>query len=85
MYHWDCGMQSASSCSSRCVNRFRVSRTEEYDRYKGIDELMPFAKGVSAKSHDFDESGNETHTDYNKMMEIVCIKHGYRGYVGIEY
>ena len=64
---------------------FRVSRTEEYDRYKGIDELMPFAKGVSAKSHDFDESGNEKHTDYNKMMEIVCIKHGYRGYVGIEY
>ena len=64
---------------------FRVSRTEEYDRYKGIDELMPFAKGVSAKSHDFDESGNETHTDYNKMMEIVCVKHGYRGYVGIEY
>ena len=64
---------------------FRVSRTEEYDRYKGIDELMPFAKGVSAKSHDFDESGNETHTNYNKMMEIVCVKHGYRGYVGIEY
>ena len=64
---------------------FRVSETEEYDRYKGVDELMPFAKGVSAKSHDFDAQGNETHTDYFKMMDIVLNKHKYRGYVGIEY
>src|SRR5688572_16932203 len=28
---------------------------EEYDRYKGTAELMPYAKGVSAKSYDFDE------------------------------
>jgi L-ribulose-5-phosphate 3-epimerase len=63
---------------------FRVSNTEEYDRYKGVDELMPFAKAVSAKSHDFDAEGNETHTDYVKMMEIV-LKHGYHGYCGIEY
>ena len=57
----------------------------EYDRYKGVDELMPFAKGVSAKSHDFDEKGNETHTDYRKMMDIVVKKHKYSGHVGIEY
>jgi L-ribulose-5-phosphate 3-epimerase len=63
---------------------FRVSNTEEYDRYKGVDELMPFAKAVSAKSHDFDAEGNETHTDYAKMMGIV-LKHGYHGYCGIEY
>jgi sugar phosphate isomerase/epimerase len=63
---------------------FRVSNTEEYDRYKGVDELMPFAKSVSAKSHDFDAEGNETHTDYVKMMGIV-LKHGYHGYCGIEY
>lgn len=64
---------------------FRVSAKEEYDRYKGVDELMPFAKGVSAKSHDFDDKGNETHTDYRKMMDIVCRKHKYNGFVGIEY
>jgi sugar phosphate isomerase/epimerase len=64
---------------------FRVSPTEEYDRYRGVDELMPFAKAVSAKSHDFDAEGNETRTDYFKMMEIVVKKHGYRGYCGIEY
>src|SRR5262249_4169403 len=56
-----------------------------YDRYKGVDELMPFAKGVSAKSHDFDDKGEETHTDYHKMMAIVVKKHNYHGFVGIEY
>jgi len=63
---------------------FRVSKDEEYDRYKGVTELMPFAKAVSAKSHDFDEAGNETHTDYFKMMKIVAAA-GYQGWVGIEY
>jgi sugar phosphate isomerase/epimerase len=63
---------------------FRVSNTEEYDRYKGVMELMPFARGVSAKSHDFDDQGNETKTDYKKMMKIV-LDAGYKGYVGIEY
>jgi L-ribulose-5-phosphate 3-epimerase len=64
---------------------FRVSDSEEYDRYKGVDELMPFAKAVSAKSHDFDAEGNETRTDYFKMMDIVVKQHGYHGYCGIEY
>lgn len=63
---------------------FRVSREEEYDRYKGVTELMPFAKAVSAKSHDFNELGEETHTDYYKMMKIV-LDAGYNGFVGIEY
>lgn len=56
----------------------------EYDRYQGVMDLMPYAKGVSAKSHDFDENGNEKGIDYVKMMDIVK-KAGYRGYVGIEY
>ena len=59
--------------------------TGEYDRYKGVDEMMPSAKGVSAKSHDFDASGNETHTDYNKMLDIVVNKHHYHGWIGVEY
>jgi len=56
----------------------------DYDRYKGVEETMPFAKAVSAKSHNFDENGNETKTDYTKMMKIV-LSHGYNGFVGIEY
>jgi len=56
----------------------------EYDRYLGLKELMPYAKGVSAKSHEFDENGNEIHTDFLKAMKIVK-ESGYTGYVGIEY
>ena len=63
---------------------FRIGGGKTYDRYKGVKELMPFAKAVSAKSHDFDDNGNEVHTDYHKMMKIV-IDAGYRGYVGVEY
>jgi sugar phosphate isomerase/epimerase len=57
---------------------------EMYDRYQGVDELLPYAKALSAKSHDFDESGNETHTDYGRMFELVR-KHGYTGWIGVEY
>ncbi|MBC8309650.1 MAG: TIM barrel protein [Phycisphaerales bacterium] len=57
---------------------------EEYDRYKGVAELMPFAKAVSAKSHDFDKDGNETHTNYEEMLGIV-LDSGYRGWIGVEY
>ena len=63
---------------------FNLGGGKTYDRYKGVEELMPFAKAVSAKSHDFDEAGNEINTDYVKMMKIV-LDSGYRGYVGIEY
>jgi len=63
---------------------FNLGNGKVYDRYKGTMELMPFAKGVSAKSHDFDEKGNEIHTDYRRMMKIV-LDAGYHGFVGIEY
>ncbi len=55
-----------------------------YDIYQGTEELMPFAKAVSAKSHNFDEEGNEREKDYMRLMRIV-LDAGYRGYVGIEY
>ncbi len=57
---------------------------EEYDRYKGIQEMMPYAKGVSAKSYDFDSAGNETTIDFERMLNIVKTS-DYRGYIGIEY
>lgn len=63
---------------------FDLGGGKQYDRYKGVAEMMPFAKAVSAKSHDFDANGNETHTDYRRMMKIV-LDAGYRGYVGVEY
>ena len=63
---------------------FEIGGGKEYDRYKGVTEMMPFAKAVSAKSHDFDAAGNETHTDYRRMMKIV-LDAGYHGHLGIEY
>jgi len=63
---------------------FRVSRDEEYDKYEGVKEFMPWSKGVSAKSRTFDEEGNEIETDFYKMLQIVKDA-GYTGYIGIEY
>ena len=57
---------------------------EWYDMYKGIAELMPYAKSVSAKSYDFDNNGNETKIDYAKMMNIIK-QNNYDGYIGVEY
>jgi sugar phosphate isomerase/epimerase len=57
---------------------------EEYDRYKGVKEMMPFAKGVSAKAYDFDAQGNCVESDYSKLLPIVK-EAGYRGHIGIEY
>jgi len=56
----------------------------KYDRYQGITDLMPFAKGVSAKSKHFDDQGNELDTDFLKAMKIVAAS-AYKGYVGVEY
>jgi len=63
---------------------FKISDGNMYDRYKGVKELLPYAKGVSAKSNVFNNEGDEINTDYYKMMKIVK-DGGYRGYVGIEY
>ncbi|MFY8037210.1 MAG: sugar phosphate isomerase/epimerase family protein [Cyclobacteriaceae bacterium] len=67
-----------------CLKREKEVCIENYDRYKGVTEMMPFAKGVSAKSYDFDEQGNCIETDYTKMLPIVQAA-GYTGYIGIEY
>ena len=63
---------------------FHLGDGKWYDRYQGVTELMPHAKAVSAKSHAFDEAGDETQTDYRRMLGIV-LEAGYRGYVGIEF
>lgn len=58
----------------------------EVDPYLATDILMSYAKAVSAKCYDFDDqTGLETKLDYPRLMAIVADKHGYDGYVGIEY
>jgi hypothetical protein len=78
-----------------CVNRTKPATNdiagymatkclEEYDRYKGIAELMPYAKGIHAKTHVFDTSGNDTETDFYKMFRIIKDA-GFKGWCSIEY
>ena len=56
----------------------------EYDKYLGTKQMMPYAKAVSAKSYDFDENGQETKIDYAQMLAIVrAFK--YDGFIGVEY
>ena len=55
-----------------------------YDFYKGVEEMMPKAFAVSAKSNDFDENGDEKTIDYSRMLKIVK-SFGYTGYIGVEY
>jgi sugar phosphate isomerase/epimerase len=74
----------------RLVNHPRVGTLPdfgnfyEYDRYRGVTEMMPFAKAVSAKSHDFDAAGNETTKDYRRLLKIV-LDAGFHGWIGVEY
>ena len=64
---------------------FNLGGGRTYDRYQGTAELMPWARAVSAKSHDFDPvTGEEKDKDYGRLLDIV-LDSGYRGWVGIEY
>ena len=63
---------------------FKISPTEQYDRYKGVAEMLPWARDVSAKSYGFDASGNETTIDYARMFKVLDDA-GYRGWMGIEF
>jgi sugar phosphate isomerase/epimerase len=72
-----------------CVRRdtgelYQGTCLESYDKYKAIKEWMPVAKGVSAKTFEFDAAGNCVETDYYKMFRIIK-ESGFKGYVGIEY
>ena len=61
---------------SNCIN--------EYDKYLGMEELMPYAKAISAKSFDFNNNGEESTIDFKKIIDIVS-SFKYKGYYGIEY
>lgn len=63
---------------------FKIDESETYDRYRGLAELLPFARAVSAKSYAFDEQGNETTIDFPRVLGMVR-ESGYSGYIGIEF
>lgn len=63
---------------------FKIKDGESYDSYRGIEELLPFAKGVSVKDRGWDDNANSLQIDFAKMLQIV-IDSGFRGYCGIEF
>lgn len=72
-----------------CVRRENGERwdgpcVQEYDRYQGIEELMPYAQGVSAKSYAFDDEGNETTMDFPRILNLVKDS-GFSGFIGVEF
>ena len=72
-----------------CMRRENDARwgapcVEEYDRYLGIEELMPYAQGVSAKSYAFDANGEETSMDFSKILGLVKDS-GFSGFIGVEF
>lgn len=58
---------------------------KEFDKYDGVQKMMPYAKGISAKTHKFDDKGNDVETDFTKMFKIIKASGWTGGYVGIEY
>lgn len=64
--------------------RWDASCVEEYPKYQGIEEMMPHALAVSAKSYDFNEEGEETTLDYKRILKTVQDA-GYTGFIGVEY
>lgn len=74
--NWCMQIQWGSTQDGQC--------NEVYDRYKGVSEMLPYARGVSAKSYDFTEQGNETTIDYGLMLKIIK-ESDFDGYIGIEY
>ena len=68
-----------------CITKHKDGHClEKYDRYKGMRELLPYAKALSAKSYDFNEAGDDTLIDYYKIMKMVKDS-GYKGFIGVEY
>lgn len=63
---------------------FRISADKQYDMYQGVKDLVPFAKGISAKTFKFDENGNEPDIDYTRMFKIIHDAK-FSGIVGIEW
>lgn len=63
---------------------FKISKDKEYDKYQGVKDLLPYAKGISAKSLNFDANGNEENIDFDRMFKIISAGK-WSGIVGIEY
>ena len=55
-----------------------------YNRYDGVIKSLPYAPAVCAKALRFDDKGNETNTDFYKMIKIIYDS-SYSGVISIEF
>ena len=77
-------IKSESGENQKKTNSSYFNSCEKFnDMYDGIDKLLPYAKGLSAKITGFDENGNDLDINYSKMLNVVK-KSNYNGYIGIE-
>jgi len=76
--------QRSKAATADIKGALSTTCVREYDRYEGVKKMMPYAKGISAKTHKFDAKGNETETDFRRIFQIIKDA-GFSGYVGIEY
>ena len=58
--------------------------TARFDRYQGMQTLLPYAGGISVKAFDFTSDGEEAGMDFGYLFDAIHAS-GYRGYLGIEY
>jgi len=71
-------------CMSHPWGTIQEGCDEQYDIYTGIQQMLPFAKGVSAKTYDFDGNGEQPLLDYKRLLGIVKAS-GFKGYIGVEF
>lgn len=55
-----------------------------FDRYEGVTKTLAYAPAVCAKALQFDAQGNETRTDYYRMLKIVY-ESDFSGVITIEF
>ncbi len=56
----------------------------DYDKYQGVKDMLPWAKAVCAKVHKIKANGEAEATDFLKMLQIIK-DGGFKGYLGIEF
>lgn len=74
--NWCLDAEWGSTKDGNCSN--------SYDPVTGLKQMLPYAKGVSAKAYDFDPDGMETRLPYKALLRQVKDS-GFTGYIGIEY
>jgi sugar phosphate isomerase/epimerase len=73
----DLGLSNVGTCPD-------FGNFPEKVRYSGLEALMPYARHVHVKTHDFDESGGHPSFDVGRCLQIVH-KSGYQGPYSIEF